>query len=45
MGHLDGEEAVVVPAVDSVVLAAEANSLSEKEMKHATFSDMKVAVP
>jgi hypothetical protein len=44
-GHLDREEAVIVPAVDSLMSAAEQHTLHKEESKRATYRHMRMAVP
>jgi hemerythrin-like domain-containing protein len=43
--HLDREEAVVVPAVDSVMSDADRHALQKQESKLATYRHMRMAVP
>ncbi len=43
--HLDREEAVVVPAVDSQLSAAEQHALQKEEAKLTTYRHMSTAVP
>jgi hemerythrin-like domain-containing protein len=43
--HLDREEAVVVPAVDSVMSEADRHTLQKQESKLATYRHMRMAVP
>ena len=45
VGHLDREEAVVIPAVESVLSAADRQTLHKEESKLATYRHMKMAVP
>ena len=45
IGHLDGEEAIVVPAVDSKLSASDQHALHKEESKLATYRHMKMAVP
>ena len=44
-GHLDREEAVVLPAVDSVLTEADRHALHKEESKLASYRHMKMAVP
>jgi hemerythrin-like domain-containing protein len=45
VAHLDREEAVVLPAVDALMSAAEQRTLHKQEAKLATYRHMRMAVP
>jgi hemerythrin-like domain-containing protein len=45
VGHLDREEAVVIPAFESVISAADQEVLKSDESKLASYRHMKMAVP
>ena len=43
--HLEREEAIVVPAFDSVLTAADHHTLKKEESKLSTYRHMKMAMP
>ena len=45
IGHLDREEAVVVPAVDSALPPGDVETLSEAALKHSKLHDLSMSVP